>query len=437
MILLQLQNQIQITFLCFRMKRTLDGFQSLNLDYLQIKKTKFSTTESDANVTFPSGTYTVAKLSDIGVLPADIVRESTVQTLTNKDLSSSTNIFPSDIVRTTEDNAVNITNVDQSTNTTSGALVVAGGLGVDKNSHFGGTIHVPVGSQGHPTFSFITDPNTGIFQNGPDILGFTAGGSVRAVVGVNGLNSLFPITIPAGTTSTCAINFTGDSNTGLISGGSDQLSLVCGGGARFVLSGTSCTITPPIRGQTGTAALPAYSFSNDNTTGITLVTDPSPTQNSVAIVTAGAVRQSINATRSTFTVPIRLPNDGFNFSDLNYYEEFSLVVPMFYANFTSFNWVVNIIRIGKNVTYQFGDDATLFTIGNGPRSIFSNSVIPSRFRPGTNQVTPYLYLTGSLNWTMGKIIINSDGSLSISPQNSSFNTGDTIYIQRHSASILV
>lgn len=311
------------------MKRSSDGMQLINADLLQIKKTKFNTTDFVADVSFPSGTYTVAKTSDIGVLPVDIVREATVQTITNKDLSSNTNILPSDIVRTTEDDAVNITNGDQSTSTSTGALIVAGGLGVGKNTHFGGTIHVPV----------------------------------------------------------------------------------------------------------GTATAPTFSFSNNSTTGMYLVST-----NALGFSTNGILRQTIDTTRITTTIPIQLPSVGGIASNLDHYEVWNSAITFFYSITNSFQWIINIVRIGKNVTYHFGDDANLYTIANGPRQITcAAGSIPTRFRPASNIATPYLYLQfnapSTFTWTSGKIIINSDGSISLSPQNSNFNSGDQLYIQRHSTTI--
>jgi hypothetical protein len=442
------------------MKRSADGLQSLYADTLQIKKTKFLSSNDTANVTFPSGTYTIAKASDIGVLPIDIVRETTaqtitnkdlssntntlpsnivreatVQTITNKDLSSNTNILPSDIVRTTEDNVVNITNGNQSTSTSTGALIVAGGLGVGKNTHFGGTIHAPVGTVAVPTFSFISDPNTGIFQNGDNVLGVAANGNLSATFSESAFTSVNPITIPIGSLSNCAIQFSGDPNTGIISAGADQLSLVCGGGARMILSGITCQLSPPIRASNGTAAAPSLSFSGDTDTGMY-----SNGANSIGFTTNGILRQTIDSTRITTTIPIQLPSVGGIASDLDYYEVWNSSITFFYSITNSFQWVINIVRIGKNVTFHFGDDANLYTIANGPRQITcAAGSIPTRFRPGSNSASLYLYLQfnapSTFTWVSGKIIINSDGSISLSPQNSNFNTGDQLYIQRHSTTI--
>ena len=328
---------------------------------------------------------------------------------------------------------VNISNSTQSTAPTNGALVVSGGLGIARNSHFGGTVHVPVGSVGAPSFSFVSDPDTGIYRSNVNELGIAANGVLSATISDTGFTSINPITIPNGLVSNCAIQFSGDPNTGIISGGLDQLSLVCGGGARMVLSGLVCTLTPPIRTSNASAAAPGFSFSNNSTTGMYLVTT-----NSLGFSTNGILRQTIDTTRITTTLPIRLPNDGTNFSDFGYYEVASQVMIMRYSATQTFNWNVALVRIGSTVLYGFSDDINLYTIANGPRAIQSETnTIPSRFRPSSNQASSYLYLDGMPTWNAGKILINSDGTISITPLNGNFATGNTIYIQRHSLTIFV
>ena len=327
---------------------------------------------------------------------------------------------------------VNITNSTQSTAPTNGALVVSGGLGVARNSHFNGTVHVPVGTAAAPTFSFVADPNTGIFQNGADVVGITAGGSLR--VSHSATTSTFSniISLPLGSVSAAALNF-GTANTGLFSSGANSLNFTVAGSQRLDITNARIACTLPIQLSAGGQTAPQIYFSTSTQTGFYL-----PNTNEIGITVAGTLRQQINATRMFTNIPIRLPNDNINFSDLGYYEVASQTMIMRYSATQTFNWVVNLVRIGQNTTYYFGDDANLYTINNGPRAIQSETnTIPSRFRPGTNQATPYIYLTGGLVWTVGKILINSDGTISITPLNGNFNNGDSVYIQRHSASVYI
>ena len=70
---------------------------------------------------------------------------------------------------------------------------------------------------------------------------------------------------------------------------------------------------------------------------------------------------------------------------------------MRYSNTATFNWTITLIRIGTHIEYHFPDDATLYTIAGANRSIDSETnTIPSRFRPSSNQVFSYVYLTGGL-----------------------------------------
>jgi hypothetical protein len=327
---------------------------------------------------------------------------------------------------------VNISNSTQSTTTSTGALIVSGGLGIARNSHFGGTIHAPVGSASAPTFSFVSDPDTGIFQNGSNVVGIAANGSLR--VSHSATTSTFGnvLSIPAGSVSTTALNF-GTANTGLYSTSANSLNFAVAGIQRLDITGARFAYNLPIQLSVGAQTAPQIYFSTSTQTGFYL-----PNTNEIGITVAGTLRQQINATRMITNIPIRLPNDGTNFSDFGYYEVSSQTMIMRYSATATFNWNVALVRIGSTVIYAFPDDVNLYTIANGPRAIQSETnTIPSRFRPSSNQATGYLYLDGTPTWNSGKILINSNGSISITPLNGNFATGNTIYIQRHSLTIFV
>jgi hypothetical protein len=327
---------------------------------------------------------------------------------------------------------VNISNSTQSTAPTNGALVVSGGLGVFRNSHFNGTLHAIVGSAAAPTFSFISNPNTGIFQNGSNVVGISAGGFLRVSHSLTTSTFGNVLSIPAGTASTTALNF-GTANTGLFSTSANSLNLAVAGIQRLDITGTRFAYNLPIQLSVGAQTAPQIYFSTSTQTGFYL-----PNTNEIGITVAGTLRQQINSSRMITNIPIRLPNDGINFSDFGYYEVASVVMIMRYSATATFNWNVALVRIGSTVIYSFSDDINLYTIANGPRAIQSETnTIPSRFRPSSNQASSYLYLDGTPTWNAGKILINSDGSLSITPLNGNFATGNTIYIQRHSLTIFV
>ena len=327
---------------------------------------------------------------------------------------------------------VNISNSTQSTNTPTGALIVSGGLGIARNSHFGGTIHAPVGSASAPTFSFVSDPDTGIFQNGSNVVGIAAGGFLRVSHSLTTSTFGNVLSIPAGSVSTTALNF-GTANTGLYSTSANSLNFAVAGIQRLDITGARFAYNLPIQLSVGAQTAPQIYFSTSTQTGFYL-----PNTNEIGITVAGTLRQQINATRMITNIPIRLPNDGTNFSDFGYYEVSSQTMIMRYSATATFNWNVALVRIGSTVIYAFPDDVNLYTIANGPRAIQSETnTIPSRFRPSSNQASSYLYLDGTPTWNSGKILINSDGTISITPLNGNFATGNTIYIQRHSLTIFV
>jgi hypothetical protein len=96
------------------------------------------------------------------------------------------------------------------------------------------------GSVGAPTYSFELDPDTGVFQNGADILGFAAGGLLPAHVDAsNGAGNLQFVITPDGPQNNAtfpALAF-GDGDTGIWEPSDDQLSLGLAGVQRWFWAG--------------------------------------------------------------------------------------------------------------------------------------------------------------------------------------------------------
>ena len=78
------------------------------------------------------------------------------------------------------------------------------------------------GASGEVTVN--TDNNTAVIHNGVNAGGFP-------LLREDGTNSAFSL----GSLSSCALKFANDPNTGVISGGPDQISLVTGGVARLTI----------------------------------------------------------------------------------------------------------------------------------------------------------------------------------------------------------
>jgi hypothetical protein len=257
----------------------------------------------------------------------------------------------------------------------------------------------------------------------------------KEVVQASSIQYANPVSITQGSLSNLSLRFTGDDNTGFCSPVADNINIVTGGGDRVSISTTRMSLGFPLYIPNGSVSSPSLSFSGDsgNNTGLYRVSE-----DALGISTNGTLRMSVTTSAIACSLPLTLPTTGGTPTAFDYYEKTTQTMIMRYSNTQTFNWTITLIRIGDIIMYYFPDDGNLYTIGNGPRNIDSETnTIPSRFRPSSNQVFPYVYLTGGLAWTMGKIIINSVGSLSISPLNAQFQTNDTLYIQRQSNSVFI
>lgn len=78
-----------------------------------------------------------------------------------------------------------------------------------------GTILVNGGTGGAPGYSFVGDPNTGIFSSSPDTLFFATNGLSRAQLDATGLQMNVPVVHSPGATGTPQVISTLATNTGL------------------------------------------------------------------------------------------------------------------------------------------------------------------------------------------------------------------------------
>ena len=115
------------------------------------------------------------------------------------------------------------------------------------------------GSAAQPTYSWTGNIGTGIFQQAPNVLGFSTNGTERfRIPNANQVhaNSL-------GTNLLPFYSFSADPNTGFYSPGADQLSFSTGGLQRFTIPNAYQVHANSL----GTNLLPFYSFSADPNTG--------------------------------------------------------------------------------------------------------------------------------------------------------------------------
>jgi hypothetical protein len=332
---------------------------------------------------------------------------------------------------------VSITNTTQSTNTSTGALVVSGGLGIAKNCHFGGTLHLQNGSIATPTLAFVSAPSTGLSRDsiGGDIL-FNVGGLQCFSVGTTYINSstphvfkglgasatdpaitfgssyttglytpainqlaittngvqrlLFdnttitaqqPITVPLGSVSNCSIQFTSDPNTGIYSSSADNLNFATSGASRLAITSSGfVNITNNLTIANGTAASPSLSFQGTSTnTGFYL-----PSTDTIGFSADGTLRMDLNTTRLAMAVPITLPTTGGTASNLDFYERLQHSSAWTYGDKTIPATTIICVRIGSLITITIPDSGPYTNTSGSAARITLNVIIPSRFAPTSN-----------------------------------------------------
>lgn len=146
------------------------------------------------------------------------------------------------------------------------------------------------GSASAPAYSFSSDTNTGLFRVGSDSLGVSAGGTLRVTIDTTGVTLTLPLLNAAGSASAPSVSFSGDPNTGMYSVGADQVGIATGGTLRETVSTTAITSTLPLLGAAGSASAPQYSFSGDTNSGVF-----SGGADIVAISTGGTERARVDA----------------------------------------------------------------------------------------------------------------------------------------------
>lgn len=129
-------------------------------------------------------------------------------------------------------------------------------------------IRTQIGSASEPSYSFENDTNTGMYQVGADTLYFSCGGTARLQLFTGRFLSTVQVASIAGTAVAPSFMFFGDDNTGMFNDGADSLGFSTGGTNRFSINNSTVVPRVPIRGTNGSVSAPSYSFESDTDTGV-------------------------------------------------------------------------------------------------------------------------------------------------------------------------
>lgn len=164
------------------------------------------------------------------------------------------------------------------------------------------------GSAALPSYSFISEPTTGMFRNGSSGLGFAVGG---VLAGFFNTALAFELTNAAlrannGSPAVPSISFINDSNTGFYRSSLGVMTAVAAGNTVFQYLSDRVRALRPLMLEDGTVALPSLSFEGDQNTGLYRIG-----ADSIGVTTGGVLRLTIDANSSSSAAPFRAP-DGSN-----------------------------------------------------------------------------------------------------------------------------
>ncbi len=130
-------------------------------------------------------------------------------------------------------------------------------------------ILAPFGTVNNPGFAFDGDSNTGFYRNAVDTIGFVGANTLMATMDTNALTVNSAQVIAAnGSFSAPSYSFAANHADGFYSVGSGAIGLSLNGVLDWTYSGTTTLMTLPLRGAGGSGSAPTYSFSGDTNTGM-------------------------------------------------------------------------------------------------------------------------------------------------------------------------
>jgi hypothetical protein len=130
------------------------------------------------------------------------------------------------------------------------------------------------GASGTPSLFFANDPDTGIYRLSSGRIGFTTDGTVQFTIGnlagTPAISSILPFWQPDGAAGAPSYSFTSDPDTGLYSFGANTLGFAAAGSVVSILSSGGETMqgSGVFRTSDGSTGTAGFSFTNDTDTGL-------------------------------------------------------------------------------------------------------------------------------------------------------------------------
>jgi hypothetical protein len=182
-------------------------------------------------------------------------------------------------------------------NTTFGQL-----LDITGNMAWNGQLLLPAGSVNPPSYAFSLENGLGVYNPGADRLGFASNVVNTLEVNTNEIKPFLYWRGQSGTAAAPAVSFSGDTDTGMYYAAT-LLGFSALGTARLTVAAAGLNLTVPLNGPDGTKAAPAFSFINGTDTGFY-----KPATGFLGLVAAGNETFRVGTSSVTSTVPWRGTN---------------------------------------------------------------------------------------------------------------------------------
>jgi hypothetical protein len=119
-----------------------------------------------------------------------------------------------------------------------------------------------------PSYSFSSDPDTGISNILANQLDFSTSGISRLTISTTAISPNLPILAPDGSVGSPTYAFASSTGTGMYNPTNNRVGFTCNGILNSVLSSTAFTLYRPLLNADGTATIPALTFLSENNLGI-------------------------------------------------------------------------------------------------------------------------------------------------------------------------
>lgn len=147
--------------------------------------------------------------------------------------------------------------------------VVALSIDTSQNVTFAGSITptgvfvAPEGTAALPSYTFTGDLDTGVYHSAANTVAVSAGGTLRVSVNATSVTSTLPFYAPAGTAGAPAYSFASDTDSGMWSGGANNVVINVGGSTSVDMQTGGVFVSTPLGAPSGAVGAPGLSFTSD------------------------------------------------------------------------------------------------------------------------------------------------------------------------------